>query len=133
MRILTDSLVRWERKEYGFGIPCRYPKPIGKYGITAGMSVPNNPRFGGIAWYGTQQAYLVCARPCQHFLCVHGRVNFFGVHGRASFFSCTAVPRFFPVRPCNLFSCTAVYPFSCTAVSQVCTHTQPSGFYNNNY
>ena len=47
----TGSLVWWARKEYGFGIPCRYPKAIGKYGITAGMSVPNNPRIRGIAWY----------------------------------------------------------------------------------
>ena len=52
MRILAGSLVWWVRRQYGFGILCRYPKAIGKYGITAGMSVPNNPRFGGIACYG---------------------------------------------------------------------------------
>ena len=46
------TLPLWERNEYGFGIPCRYAKAIGKYGITAGMSVPNNPGIRGIAWYG---------------------------------------------------------------------------------
>ena len=47
--ILTGSLVWWVRRQYGFGIPCRYPKPIGKYGITVGMSVytPNNPGIRG--------------------------------------------------------------------------------------
>ena len=47
----TVSLVGWERKEYGFGIPCRYPKAIGKYGFGAGMSVQKNPGIRGIAWY----------------------------------------------------------------------------------
>ena len=45
------TLLGWERKEYGFCIPCRYPKAIGKYGFGAGMSVPNNPGIRGIAWY----------------------------------------------------------------------------------
>ena len=35
----TGSLVGWERNEYGFGIPCRYPKAIGKYGFGPGLSV----------------------------------------------------------------------------------------------
>ena len=60
-------------------------------------------------------AFFLCTRPCQLFC----------RYGRASFFSCTAVARFFPVRPFILFSCTAV--------SRVCTHTQPPGFYNNKY
>ena len=47
----TGSLVGWERNEYGFGIPCRYPKAIGKYGFGPGMSVPNYPSIRGIAWY----------------------------------------------------------------------------------
>ena len=29
----------WERNEYGFGIPCRYPEAIGKYGFGPGLSV----------------------------------------------------------------------------------------------
>ena len=54
--------------------------------------------------YRTQQVYRVCARPCQHFLCVHGHVHFSCVHGRAGFFPGTAVLAFFPVRPCHGFS-----------------------------
>ena len=46
-----EILRGWERKEYGFAIPCRYLKAIGKYGFTAGMSVPNYPSIRGIAWY----------------------------------------------------------------------------------
>ena len=46
-----EILRGWERKEYGFGIPCRYLKAIGKYGFTAGRSVPNYPSIRGIAWY----------------------------------------------------------------------------------
>ena len=51
--------------------------------------------------------YRICVQLC------HGRVSIFLCtrpyqlfcrYGRASFFPCTAVPRFFPVRPCNLFS-----------------------------
>ena len=45
-----------------------------------------------------------CLWPCQHFLCTRP-YQLFCQYGRASFFPCTAVPRFFPVRPCNLFPC----------------------------
>ena len=51
--VVGASLLPRGRRVRGFGIPCRYPKAIGKYGFGAGMSVPNNPRFGGIAWYCT--------------------------------------------------------------------------------
>ena len=78
--------------------------------------------------YRTQQVYTVCARPCHHFSCVHGRVNFFlFLYGRASFFSGTAVPRFFPVRPCILFHVRPCHR---------CVHTQdtqPSGVYTGVY
>ena len=47
-----ETLRGWERKEYGFGIPCQYAKANGKYGFPAGMSVPNYPSIRGIAWYG---------------------------------------------------------------------------------
>ena len=56
-----EILPLWERNEYGFGIPCRYAKAIGKYGITAGMSVPNNPGIRGIAWYISGQQIVVDA------------------------------------------------------------------------
>ena len=59
----SEETYQRERKEYGFGIPCRYAKAIGKYEITAGMSVPNNPGIRGIAWYAaisiTQQYQAV--------------------------------------------------------------------------
>ena len=57
----TGNPLGWERKEYGFGIPCRYPKAIGKYGFGQGMSVPYYPNIGGIAWYlliGTKQILI---------------------------------------------------------------------------
>ena len=47
-----EILLGWERKEYGFDIPCRYPEAIGKYGFGAGMRVPYYLNIGGIAWYG---------------------------------------------------------------------------------
>ena len=55
----TGSLVWWARKEYGFCIPCRYPKAIGKYGFPAGMSVQNNPGIRGIAWYPGTRVLLI--------------------------------------------------------------------------
>ena len=37
------------RKEYGFGIPCRYAKATGKYVFGAGMREAYCPNIGGIA------------------------------------------------------------------------------------
>ena len=60
----------------------------------------------------------------------HGRVSIFPVYTAVStFFSGTPVLAFFPVRPCHgFFLYVRVTFFSCTAVSQVCTHIQPLGF-----